>query len=107
MTTKQEFSAPLPADLLAELATFDTPTICNALEVIAPERRSVGFTTEGLTCLYPELRPMVGYARILVQDAGVIYRRPGGANARMRERVAHGRVRRRGACAPGPAGACP
>ncbi|WP_219209693.1 RraA family protein [Variovorax boronicumulans] len=64
MTPKpQEPKGPLSAELLAELATFDTPTICNALEVIAPERRSVGFTTEGLNCLYPELRPMVGYAR--------------------------------------------
>lgn len=63
MTTKQEHGAPPPDDLLAKLATFDTPTICNALEVLAPERRNVGFTTEGLACLYPELGPMIGYAR--------------------------------------------
>lgn len=63
MTRPTEPVQPIPADLLAELATFDTPTICNALEVIAPERRTVGFTTEGLTCLYPDLKPMVGYAR--------------------------------------------
>jgi hypothetical protein len=31
---------------LAELATFDTPTLCNALELVAPERRALGFTTE-------------------------------------------------------------
>lgn len=53
----------LPQELLDQLASFDTPTICNALEVIAPERRAVGFTTESLTCLYPGLKPMVGYAR--------------------------------------------
>lgn len=62
MTNRQESTA-LPAELLDQLAGFDTPTICNALEVIAPERRSVGFTTEGLNCLYPALKPMVGYAR--------------------------------------------
>jgi regulator of RNase E activity RraA len=56
-------TARLPAELLDQLAGFDTPTICNALEVIAPERRTLGFTTEGLTCLYPLLKPMVGYAR--------------------------------------------
>ena len=49
--------------LLAQLASFDTPTICNALEVIAPERRAVGFTTEPLDCLYPDLPPVVGFAR--------------------------------------------
>jgi len=50
------------ADLEA-LAAFDTPTICNALEVVAPERRTVGFTTGSLVCPFPELGPMVGYAR--------------------------------------------
>ena len=34
---------PLPAALLAELARYDTPTICNAMEVVAPERRLTGF----------------------------------------------------------------
>lgn len=55
--------SPLPPELLERLAAFDTPTICNALEVIAPERRAQGFTTEPLTCLYPALKPKVGYAR--------------------------------------------
>ena len=32
------------ADQLAALARFDTPTICNALEIAAPERRATGFT---------------------------------------------------------------
>jgi regulator of RNase E activity RraA len=49
--------------LLAELAGFDTPTICNALEVVAPERRGFGFTIEPLQCLYPALKPIVGFAR--------------------------------------------
>lgn len=49
--------------LLDELAALDTPTVCNALEVLAPERRSFGFTIEPLQCLYPTLKPMVGFAR--------------------------------------------
>ncbi len=48
---------------LAALAEFDTPTICNALEVVAPERRSTGFTTETMVCPFPDRKPMVGYAR--------------------------------------------
>lgn len=54
---------PLPEALLAELATFDTPTICNALEVIDPAYRYHGFNTEPLRCIYPDLPPIVGYAR--------------------------------------------
>jgi regulator of RNase E activity RraA len=48
---------------LAVLTKWDTPTICNALEVVAPERRAAGFTTGILTCLDPKLPPMIGYAR--------------------------------------------
>ena len=48
---------------LAVLTKWDTPTICNALEVVAPERRATGFTTGVLTCLDPKLPPMIGYAR--------------------------------------------
>jgi regulator of RNase E activity RraA len=48
---------------LAELAAFDTPTICNALELVAPERRASGFTTETLICPFPGRKPMVGYAK--------------------------------------------
>ena len=55
--------AELTAAQLEELKQFDTPTICNALEIVAPERRAIGFTTEPLRCLYPELPPIVGYAR--------------------------------------------
>lgn len=55
--------ADISSALLAELRTFDTPTICNALELVAPERRAFGFTIEPLQCLYPALKPIVGFAR--------------------------------------------
>lgn len=45
------------------LARFDTPTICNALEVVAPARRGHGFTLHALVCVHPEARPIVGQAR--------------------------------------------
>src|SRR5665213_1375445 len=60
---KGEIMNDITPDLLSELASFDTPTICNALEIVAPERRGFGFTTEGLQCLYPTLKPIVGLAR--------------------------------------------
>src|SRR5258708_13918248 len=55
--------APLPAALLEALGRYDTPTICNALEIVAPARRLVGYTTKPLVCPFPDLPPMVGYAR--------------------------------------------
>src|SRR6202163_2393492 len=55
--------APLPASLLEALGRYDTPTICNAMEIVAPERRLIGYTTKPLVCPFPELPPMVGYAR--------------------------------------------
>ncbi|HKE41631.1 MAG TPA: RraA family protein [Casimicrobiaceae bacterium] len=48
---------------LAALAAFDTPTICNALEVVVPERRGTGYTTSFLTCGFPDMKPIVGFAR--------------------------------------------
>jgi regulator of RNase E activity RraA len=53
----------LDASVLEALTAFDTPTICNALEVLVPERRGWGYTTLPLVCPWPELRPIVGYAR--------------------------------------------
>ncbi len=48
---------------LSALRALDTPTICNALEIVAPERRGYGYTSSPLVAAHPELPPMVGYAR--------------------------------------------
>ncbi len=53
----------LSAELIAELRTVDTPTVCNALEIVVPERRGYGYTTKPLVCTRPQLEPMVGIAR--------------------------------------------
>ena len=53
----------LTPDLIAMLKSVDTPTVCNALELLAPERRGYGFTTKPLVCTRPELGPVVGIAR--------------------------------------------
>src|SRR5580693_3982365 len=53
----------LTPELIAELQAFDTPTVCNALEMVAPRRRGYGFTTEPLVCTRPGLKPMVGIVR--------------------------------------------
>jgi regulator of RNase E activity RraA len=55
--------AVITREQLAALRSLDTPTICNALEIAAPERRGSGYTTRPLVCAWPDLGPMVGYAR--------------------------------------------
>jgi regulator of RNase E activity RraA len=56
-------TGPLPASVLEALGRYDTPTICNAMEIVAPERRLIGYTTKPLVCPFPDLPPIVGYAR--------------------------------------------
>jgi regulator of RNase E activity RraA len=53
----------IDAALLEKLRTYDTPTICNALEVVDPARRLTGFTARPLVCPFPSLPPIVGYAK--------------------------------------------
>jgi regulator of RNase E activity RraA len=48
---------------LETLKQWDTPTICNGLELIVPERRAIGFTVEPLAVLHPDAAPIVGLAR--------------------------------------------
>ena len=49
-------------ELLAELARFDTPTICNAIELFHVRPRNVGYMNERVRCNFPEFPPVVGYA---------------------------------------------
>jgi len=69
---------PLNESELAQLREIDTPTICNALEIVAPERRALGFTVRHLHCAFPDLPPIVGYARTARIRAATP---PGPANA--------------------------
>ncbi len=48
---------------LEVLANWDTPTICNGLEVIVPQRRAIGFTVENMVAADRRLKPIVGLAR--------------------------------------------
>lgn len=45
------------------LRQWDTPTICNALELIVPARRGRGFTLVPMVCADPSLPPICGLAR--------------------------------------------
>jgi regulator of RNase E activity RraA len=45
------------------LRSIDTPTVCNLIEMVAPERRGHGYTVKHLHCPFPDLPPMVGFAK--------------------------------------------
>ena len=51
------------ADLVV-LEAWDTPTICNGLELIVPERRAIGFTVEPMVAALRTHKPIVGVARV-------------------------------------------
>jgi regulator of RNase E activity RraA len=54
---------PLSKELLDQLRELDTPTVCNALEVVAPDRRGYGYSISPFFAPRPHLPPIVGYAR--------------------------------------------
>jgi len=66
-----------PPELLIELASYDTPTICNALEVLDPSFTLYSYTKGYLMCSHPARMPRVGYAR----TAAIRTTRPHGEDA--------------------------
>jgi 4-hydroxy-4-methyl-2-oxoglutarate aldolase len=52
----------LTAAELDELRRYNTPTICNAIELFDIRPRHVGFLPHTIRCLLPNLGPIVGYA---------------------------------------------
>ena len=47
---------------LARLRQFDTPTICNVIELIGVRPRTAGYMDGRIQACYPKLPPMVGFA---------------------------------------------
>jgi regulator of RNase E activity RraA len=55
---------------LERLKQFDTPTICNVLELFDARPRTWGYMDGRIQCVYPKLPPMVGYACTATFRAG-------------------------------------
>jgi regulator of RNase E activity RraA len=51
------------------LQSIDTPTVCNLVEIVAPERRGHGYTVTHLHCPFPDLPPIVGFAKTVTFKA--------------------------------------
>jgi len=52
----------LRPDTLRKLAQFDTPTICNVIELFDVRPRNTGYMDSRIRANFPELPPMVGFA---------------------------------------------
>jgi 4-hydroxy-4-methyl-2-oxoglutarate aldolase len=57
-------------DVLARLRQFDTPSICNVLELFGVRPRTTGYLDGRIRACYPKLPPMVGYACTATFRAG-------------------------------------
>ena len=51
--------------ILKDLRALDTPTVCNALEIICPDKRDRGFSVLPFFCVRPKLPSIVGYYNII------------------------------------------
>lgn len=52
----------ITAETLLQLARFDSPTICNVIELFHVRPRTTGFMDGRIKAAFPELAPMVGFA---------------------------------------------
>lgn len=50
------------SETLAKLAKYDTPTICNVIELFDVRPRNQGYMDGRVKCDFPEFPPMVGFA---------------------------------------------
>lgn len=49
-------------DRLDRLRQYDTPTICNLIELFDVRPRNIGFMDKSIRACYPDMPPMVGFA---------------------------------------------
>ena len=59
--------------LFEHLRRFDTPTIANALEIARGQRTITGFTRRTLIAAFPQLPPIVGFARTVTIRSSTPY----------------------------------
>ncbi len=52
----------IPERCLAELRRYDTPTICNVIELFAVRPRNTGYMDIRIRACFPDMQPIVGYA---------------------------------------------
>lgn len=69
----------ISSTVLATLRQFDTPTICNVIELFEIRPHTVGYVNKHVRAAFPELPPMVGFAATatcraaIAPQAGISY----------------------------------
>jgi regulator of RNase E activity RraA len=63
MSDSSATARPFTRADLETLRQWDTPTICNGLELVVPARRALGFTVEPMVAVDRKFPPIVGLAR--------------------------------------------
>ena len=63
---------------LAQLAQFDTPTICNTIELFEVRPRTEGYMDARIRACFPEMPPIAGYASTATMRATSCRRGPSG-----------------------------
>jgi regulator of RNase E activity RraA len=62
----------LAAATLKKLGRFDTPTICNVIELFDVRPYTAGFMNERIRSAFPEMPPMVGFAATATFRSGTL-----------------------------------
>ena len=62
MSEKNAPAAPLDPAVLAELASFATPSVANGIETFKVRPRNEGFMDGTVRCIFPNLGTTIGYA---------------------------------------------
>src|SRR3954454_5584775 len=57
-----EMARMISAAVLATLAKYDTPTICNVIELFEVRPNTAGYMDGRIRAAFPEMSPMVGFA---------------------------------------------
>src|SRR3954467_6537360 len=55
-------ASSISAATLAKLARYDTPTICNVIELFEVRPNQAGYMDRRIRAAFPEMPPMVGFA---------------------------------------------
>lgn len=63
-------AATVAPEVLEALRKYDTPTVCNVIELFECRPRNTGYTDSRIQACYPALPPMVGFATTATFRAG-------------------------------------
>lgn len=58
-------------NILTKLQDFDTPTICNVIELFNVRPRTAGYMNAHIRANFPKLKPMVGYAATVTYQTAI------------------------------------